>query len=179
MAKKLRVATTSLAGCFGCHMSILDIDERIIKLVELVEFDRSPITDIKHCGICDIGIIEGGVCNTENVHVLQEFRENCKILIAMGACSINGGVPAMRNTFELKECLDESYLNGIGLENPHIPNDLEIPLLLNKVHPIHEVVKVDYFLPGCPPSADAIWTFLTELLQGREISLPYTSIHYD
>lgn len=179
MAKKLRVATTSLAGCFGCHMSFLDIDERIIKLVELIEFDRSPITDIKHCGICDIGIIEGGVCNAENVHVLKEFRENCKILIAMGACSINGGIPAMRNTLELKDCLDESYINGIGLENPHIPNDLEIPLLLNKVHPIHEVVKVDYFLPGCPPSADAIWTFLTELLEGREISLPYTSIHYD
>jgi NAD-reducing hydrogenase small subunit len=179
MAKKLRVATTSLAGCFGCHMSFLDIDERIIKLVELIEFDRSPITDIKHCGICDIGIIEGGVCNVENVHVLKEFRENCKILIAMGACSINGGIPAMRNTLELKDCLDESYISGIGLENPHIPNDLEIPLLLNKVHPIHEVVKVDYFLPGCPPSADAIWTFLTELLEGREISLPYTSIHYD
>ena len=179
MAKKLRVATTSLAGCFGCHMSFLDIDERIIKLVELIEFDRSPITDIKHCGICDIGIIEGGVCNAENVHVLKEFRENCKILIAMGACSINGGIPAMRNTLELKDCLDESYINGIGLENPHIPNDLEIPLLLNKVHPIHEVVKVDYFLPGCPPSADAIWTFLNELLEGREISLPYTSLHYD
>jgi len=179
MAKKLRVATTSLAGCFGCHMSFLDIDERIIKLIELIEFDRSPITDIKHCGICDIGIIEGGVCNVENVHVLKEFRENCKILIAMGACSINGGIPAMRNTLELKDCLDESYISGIGLENPHIPNDLEIPLLLNKVHPIHEVVKVDYFLPGCPPSADAIWTFLNELLEGREISLPYTSIHYD
>jgi len=171
MAKKLRVATTSLAGCFGCHMSFLDIDERIIKLIELIEFDRSPITDIKHCGI--------GVCNVENVHVLKEFRENCKILIAMGACSINGGIPAMRNTLELKDCLDESYISGIGLENPHIPNDLEIPLLLNKVHPIHEVVKVDYFLPGCPPSADAIWTFLNELLEGREISLPYTSIHYD
>jgi NAD-reducing hydrogenase small subunit len=179
MAKKLKVATTSLAGCFGCHMSFLDIDERIIKLVELIEFDRSPITDIKHCGICDIGIIEGGVCNAENVHVLKEFRENCKILIAMGACSINGGIPAMRNTLELRECLEESYINGIGLENPHIPNDVEIPLLLNKVHPIHEVVKIDYFLPGCPPSADAIWTFLTELLEGREISLPYSSIHYD
>jgi len=123
--------------------------------------------------------IAKGVCNVENVHVLKEFRENCKILIAMGACSINGGIPAMRNTLELKDCLDESYISGIGLENPHIPNDLEIPLLLNKVHPIHEVVKVDYFLPGCPPSADAIWTFLNELLEGREISLPYTSIHYD
>ena len=76
-ARKLRVATTSLAGCFGCHMSFLDIDERIIKLLDLIEFDRSPLTDIKHCGPCDLGLIEGGLCNAENVHVLREFRKNC------------------------------------------------------------------------------------------------------
>ena len=73
--RKLKVATTSLAGCFGCHMSLLDIDERLFELLERVEFDRSPLTDIKHCGPCDIGIVEGGVCNAENVHVLHEFRE--------------------------------------------------------------------------------------------------------
>jgi len=180
MTKKLKVATTSLAGCFGCHMSFLDIDERLLKLLEFIEFDRTPITDIKHCAPdCDIGIVEGGLCNAENVHVLKEFRENCKILISLGACAINGGVPAMRNHYTLKECLEEAYLDGIGVENPHIPDDHEIPLLLNKVHPIHEVVKVDYFLPGCPPSAEAIWTFLNELLAGEKISLPYTMIHYD
>ena len=75
--RKLKVATVSLAGCFGCHMSFLDIDERILPLLELIEFDRSPLTDIKHCGPCDIGLIEGGVCNAENVHVLREFRANC------------------------------------------------------------------------------------------------------
>ena len=83
--RKLKVATVSLAGCFGCHMPFLDIDERILPLLELVEFDRSPLTDIKHCGPCDIGLIEGGVCNAENVHVLREFRANCKVLIALGA----------------------------------------------------------------------------------------------
>ena len=89
--KKLKVATTSLAGCFGCHMSLLDIDERLFTLLEHIEFDRSPLTDIKTCSPdCDIGIIEGGLCNAENVHVLREFRDNCKILIAIGACAING-----------------------------------------------------------------------------------------
>jgi NAD-reducing hydrogenase small subunit len=179
MAEKVRVASASLAGCFGCHMSLLDIDERILDLVELVEFDRTPITDIKHIGQCDVGLIEGGVCNAENVHVLKEFREHCRILVAVGACALNGGIPAMRNQFTVKECLEESYVHGIGVENAHVPNDPEIPLLLDKVHPIHEVVKVDYFLPGCPPSADAIWTFLTELLQGKPIAFPYTQIHYD
>jgi NAD-reducing hydrogenase small subunit len=179
MADKLRVATASLAGCFGCHMSLLDIDERILTLVELVEFDRTPLTDIKTVGECDLGIIEGGVANAENVEVLLEFRKHCKVLVAMGACAINGGIPAMRNQFELRECLEESYVHGVGVANAMIPNDPEIPLLLNKVHPIHEVVKIDYFLPGCPPSGDTIWTFLTELLEGKPVTFPYTQLHYD
>ncbi len=179
VTKKIRLATTSLCGCFGCHMSILDIDERILELVQLVEFDRSPITDIKTVSQCDVGIIEGGVANTENVEVLREFRKQCKILVAIGACAINGGIPAMRNSFSLKECLEESYVDGIGVANPMIPGDPEIPMLLNKVHPVHEVVKIDYFLPGCPPSGDTIWTFLMELIEGKPISFPYEQIHYD
>jgi NAD-reducing hydrogenase small subunit len=152
--KKLKVATTSLAGCFGCHMSFLDIDERLFTLLEHIEFDRSPLTDIKTCSPdCDIGIIEGGLCNAENVHVLREFRKNCKILIAIGACAINGGLPAQRNHLPLTTILEEVYHTSPGLANGMIPNDPELPLPLNKVHPIHEVVKVDYFMPGCPPSA--------------------------
>ncbi len=177
--QKPRIATAALCGCFGCHMSLLDIDERFLKLVELVEFDRSPLTDIKNIGQCDIGLIEGGVANAENVEVLRDFRRHCKILVAVGACAVNGGIPAMRNQFTLRECLEESYIDGIGVDNPQIPDDLEIPLLLDKVHPVHEVVQIDYFLPGCPPSADTIWTFLNELLAGEEISFPYSLIHYD
>jgi NAD-reducing hydrogenase small subunit len=179
MNPKIRVATTSLAGCFGCHMSFLDIDERIVQLAEVVEFDRSPLTDIEHCGVCDIGLIEGGVCNSENVHVLREFRQHCKILVAVGACAINGGLPAMRNFIPLEACLAEAYLDGIGVENPQIPSDVELPLLLDKVRPIHEVVKVDYYLPGCPPSADVFWKFLTDLIAGREPELEYDLVHYD
>lgn len=179
MAEKVKVATASLCGCFGCHMSLLDIDERILDLVQLVEFDRTPLTDIKKIGHCDIGIIEGGVANAENVEVLREFRAHCKVLIAFGACAVNGGIPAMRNQFELRECLQESYVDGVGVHNRMIPSDPEIPMLLNKVHPIHEVVKVDHFLPGCPPSGDAIWTFLTELIEGKPVSFPYQQIHYD
>jgi NAD-reducing hydrogenase small subunit len=115
MAEKIRVATASLCGCFGCHMSFLDIDERILELVELVEFDRTPITDIKTLGDCDLGLIEGGVANAENVEVLREFRRHCKVLVAVGACAVNGGIPAMRNQWSLKECLEESYVGGVGV----------------------------------------------------------------
>jgi NAD-reducing hydrogenase small subunit len=180
MSEKLKIATCSLAGCFGCHMSFLDIDERLIGLLDLVEFDRSPIDDLKHIsGPVDLGIIEGGVCNAENVHVLHEFRRMCKVLVAVGECGITGGIPSMRNSFTLKECLEESYVRGFGVEFAHVPDDPELPLLLDKVYPLHEVVKIDYFLPGCPPSADAFWHFLTELLAGRDPSLPRELIHFD
>ncbi len=177
--RKLRLATASLAGCFGCHMSFLDIDERLIELLDLVEFDRTPLTDIKTVGPCDIGLIEGGVCNAENVHVLREFRSQCRILVALGACAVNGGLPAQRNHLDLRDVLSEVYKTEAGLAHGIIPNDPELPLPLNEVHPIHEVVKVDYFLPGCPPPADAIWKFLTDLIAGRTPRLPHGLIHYD
>jgi len=177
--RKLRVATTSLAGCFGCHTSFLDIDERLLDLLQRVELDRSPLTDIKHCGPCDIGIIEGGVCNAENVHVLREFRASCKILIAIGACAINGGLPAQRNHLSIASILEEVYHAQLGLVDGFIPNDPELPLPLDKVYPLHEVVKIDCFIPGCPPSADAIWKVLTDLIAGHEPELDYSLIHYD
>lgn len=179
MAKKVKIATASLAGCFGCHMSLLDIDEKLIDLVQLVEFDRTPLTDIKEVGSCDVGLIEGGVCNAENVEVLREFRRNCKILVGVGACAINGGIPAMRNHYNLDQCLKEAYIHGVGVEDAQIPSDPELPLLLNKVHPIHDIVWVDYFLPGCPPPADTIWTFLEELLSGKPVQFAYKQVHYD
>ena len=179
MATRLKLATASLAGCFGCHMSFLDMDERLVDLFEQIEFDRSPFTDTKHCGPCDIGLIEGGLCNADNVRVLREFRENCRILIAVGACAINGGVPAMRNRYSLRECLEEAYVRGRNLHRPAIPNDPELPLLLNRVHPVHELVRIDYFVPGCPPSADTLWSFLSALLAGRPPALEYQQIHFD
>jgi len=179
---KPKIATTSLAGCFGCHMSMLDIDDRILKLVELVDFHKSPINDIKEFSErCAIGLIEGGCANEDNVAVLQAFRRNCDILISLGECAILGGIPAMRNNIPLQECLDEAYLNGPSVHNPssQIPNDPEIPLLLNKVYPCHEVVKIDYHLQGCPPPADTIWEALVALLNNKPLDLPYELVKYD
>jgi coenzyme F420-reducing hydrogenase gamma subunit len=176
------IATASLAGCFGCHMSILDIDERILDLIELVEFDKSPIDDLKKFSRpVDIGLIEGGCCNAENVEVLRYFRKNCRILISLGECAIMGGLPAMRNTIPLRECLEEAYLHSptVAPEDAVIPNDEELPLILNRVYPCHEIVKVDYFLPGCPPNADLIWEALTALLQGRPLKIDYPILKYD
>jgi NAD-reducing hydrogenase small subunit len=179
---KPKIATASLAGCFGCHMSLLDIDDRILKLVELVQFDKSPVDDIKQfTGRCAIGLIEGGCCNEENVAVLRDFRAHCDILISVGDCAIMGGIPALRNNIPLQECYAEAYLLGPTVHNPRrqIPNDPELPLLLDRVYPCHEVVKIDYHLPGCPPPADTLWEALAALLSDKPVQLPYELVKYD
>jgi len=163
-------------------MSLLDIDERILQLIELVEFNKSPIDDIKtFTKPVDIGLIEGGCCNSENIETLRSFRKNCKILVSVGECAIMGGLPALRNSIPLKECLDEAYLNALTCdpEDRIIPNDEELPIILDKVYPNHEIVKIDHFLPGCPPSADLIWEAVTALVAGRPIDLTYDLIKFD
>lgn len=184
---KARIATASLAGCFGCHMAILDIDERLIELMKLVEVDRSPLTDIKRfTRRCDIGIIEGGCANEENVHVLRDFRRNCDVLIALGQCAIMGGLPAMRNAImhsdaPLRECLDEAYISGRSIRNTthQVPNDPALPLLLDKVYPCSEVVEIDYNIPGCAPSGDVIYDTLAGLLAGRFSGFEREQIRFD
>ena len=180
--KKKKIATTSLAGCFGCHMSLLDIDLGILDMVELVEFNKSPLTDFKHfTERCDIGLVEGGCCNTDNIEVLREFRKNCDILVSVGECAIWGGVPAIRNTFPLEDCLKEAYLDSVTSENNEtiIPNHEDIPKILNKVYSNHEVVKIDYHIPGCPPNANHIWNVVKNILFEEEYSIAYPEFKYD
>src|SRR5262245_15425180 len=178
---KPKLATCSLAGCFGCHMSFLDIDERLLELVDLVDLDKSPFDDKKEfdCQV-DVGLVEGGCSSEHNVQVLREFRKHCKILVAVGACAITGGIPAMRNLVGLRECLEEAYLRGPTVaDGGVIPNDPDLPLLLDRVYPAHEVVQSDYFLPGCPPSADTIWEAIRCILAGKTPALSYQLLKYE
>ncbi len=129
---KPRIATTSLCGCFGCHMSLLDIDERILDLAELVEFDRSPINDIKDfTGRCAVGLIEGGCCNAENVHVLRRFREHCDVLVSVGDCATRAAFRPCATPCRSGSAWSEAYVIGPSVHNPkgRIPDDPEIPLL--------------------------------------------------
>jgi len=177
-----RIATASLAGCFGCHMSLLDLDEGILELAGQVEFDRSPIDDFKAFrGRCAIGLVEGGCANEENVATIREFRKQCDVLVSVGDCATMGGIPAMRNLVPLDECLQEAYVDGPTVSNPSglPPGDAEIPRLLDRVYALHEVVHIDWHLPGCPPSAEAFRAALTALLSGEEAELPPGLIRYD
>jgi NAD-reducing hydrogenase small subunit len=180
-APKVRVATMWLSGCSGCHMSFLDLDERLVELVKLIDILFSPIVDtkIKDMPQVDVGIVEGCVNNTDQEHELKMMRDHCKILIAIGDCAINGNIPALRNQFPLKDCLARAYEQAESNRISCIPNDPVVPKLCPKARPLQEVVKVDFSIPGCPPDADMIWYALTELLAGRAPQWNEKNLRYD
>ena len=159
-AKKVSVATVWLDGCSGCHMSFLDMDERLIELASAIDIVYSPLVDTKiFPQQVDLALVEGSVSSEDDLEKIQRIREHSRLLIAMGDCAITGNVPSMRNPFGPEKILQHIYLRNA-------PTTL-VPRLLPRVMPIHQVVAVDAFLPGCPPPADAIYFALTELLAGR------------
>ena len=178
---KVRVATMWLSGCSGCHMSFLDLDERLVGLMKLIDILFSPIVDtkVKDMPQVDVGIVEGCVNNTDQEHELRMLRDRCKVLIALGDCACTGNIPALRNQFTLKDCLTRAYEQAESNRISCIPNDPLVPKLYPKARPLQEVVKVDLHIPGCPPDADVIWYALTELLAGRMPQWNEKNLRYD
>jgi len=168
---KLKLATVWLDGCSGCHMSFLDMDERLIDLAELVDLVYSPIVDTKEFpDYVDIALVEGAVASVDDEAKIKKIRAHSRILVAMGDCAITGNVPAMRNPIGPDAILDRAYIENVTAQ-PQIPC-VVVPRLLKIVRPIHEFVKVDVFLPGCPPSADTFHTALTALVTGEPLDIP-------
>jgi len=176
---KIKVATVWLGGCSGCHMSFLDLDERLVELVKRVDITASPITDVKEIPVVDVGIVEGAVCNEENEHVLRTLRERCRVLVALGDCALTGNIPALRNQFNLEDVLVRGFVETESTQIGEIPGEGDVPKLMKKVRPIQEFVKVDANIPGCPPDADTIWFVLTELLAGRPPRWNEKNLCYD
>jgi NAD-reducing hydrogenase small subunit len=179
---KITLATDWLDVCSGCHMSILDIDERIVELLKYVDITSSPITDLKHppeSGV-DVGILTGAVSNTHQVEAAKLMRERCKILISLGDCAVFGGVCTMRNFFDKEDVLEFAYVKSMSTDaEGAVPRSPELGKLLDRVMAVNEVVKVDLHIPGCPPPSDAIWYAVTELLQGRMPVLTGDNLTYE
>ena len=177
---KPKVASDWLCGCAGCHMSLLDIDERILQLVELVDLRATPITDLKEPdkdGVT-VGILEGGINNTYNEEVAKKMRDRCKILVALGDCAVFGGVPAMRNFFGEEAALKRAYIDAESNDDQgKIPSSPELAQM-TRVRAVHEVVPVDLFIPGCPPDADVIFYALSELANGRIPEIKNDKLHW-
>lgn len=177
---KIKVASQWLEACAGCHMSFLDIDERIVELFKHIELTSSPITDLKHPpeeGV-DVGILTGGIGNEDELKEAKMMRERSKILIAMGDCAVTGGICTMRNFFDTEEVLRRGYIETESTVDGEIPEHPDLPPLTDKVKGVGDVVPVDIYLPGCPPTADAIWFVLTELLAGRKPKLEGKVLKY-
>lgn len=165
-AVKVSLATAWLDGCSGCHMSLLDLDERLIELAQRADLVYSPIVDTKELPErVDVGILEGAVSTEADLKKARLFRKRCNYLVSLGDCAVTGNVPSMRNTFPLSEVMDRAFIENVQAQPQH-PTE-GVPALLPVVRPVHHVVNVDLFVPGCPPSADTIWYVLTELLAGR------------
>lgn len=164
--KPVTIATVWLDGCSGCHMSFLDMDERLIEIAPLIQIVHSPIVDTKEIPSgTDVGIIEGAISNEDDLAKAKKMRKACGFLISLGDCAVTGNVPSMRNVFELSTVYDRAYHENTDV-NPVTPDNV-VPPLLPKVLPVHAAVDVDLYVPGCPPPADAIYYVLTELIAGR------------
>jgi len=155
---KPRLATVWLAGCSGCHMSFLDLDEWLIDLAQAV----------------DVTLVEGAVANADNLELLHQVRERSKIVISFGDCAVHGNVTAMRNPLgDPGVLVAEAYKDAVTALHGHLPSPDGgiVPALLPRVLAAHEVVHIDAFLPGCPPSADRIRTAVEALLRGQSPEL--------
>jgi len=163
---KKRLATVWLDGCSGCHMSFLDIDERLLTLAESADLVYSPLVDVKEFpeGV-DVSLVEGAVSSEEDLRKIKMVRDRTNTLVSLGDCAVTANVPGMRNPFTTKEVYARAYLENATLD-PGIPVQ-DLPRLLSQARPIHEIVPVDVFVPGCPPSADTIFYVVNELLAGR------------
>ena len=167
---KTRLATVWLDGCSGCHMSLLDMDERLLDLAGQIKLVYSPLVDAKEFPAeVDIALVEGAVASEADEEKIRKVRGHSRILVAMGDCAVTGNVPAMRNSIGPEAILQRAYQENASAQQ-QIPC-VAVPKLLKVVRPIHEFVEVDVFLPGCPPSADTLHAALTALIEGGPLDV--------
>jgi NAD-reducing hydrogenase small subunit len=170
---RLRLATVWLGGCSGCHMSFLDLDEWLIDLAAMADVVFTPLMDTKeYPELVDVCLVEGAIANEDNLEMIQKVRARTRVVVSFGDCAVTGNVTALRNPLgRALPVLQRGYVELADL-TPQVPKEPGIiPRLLDRVEPVHKVVDVDVFMPGCPPPADRIRKTLEALLAGKQPAL--------
>ena len=145
---KIRVGTIWLDGCSGCHMSFLDMDERIVELSQYMDVVYSPYVDAKEIPEdIDLFIVEGALSTDHDLEIIEKIRKNSKKILALGDCAITGNISAMKNLAGTEAVLEKGYFDLADLNKGEYPDEM-VPKLLDKVIPLNEAVDVDYFVPG-------------------------------
>lgn len=159
------LATLWLDGCSGCHMSILDMDEGILDVLSRVELVYSPLVDHKEFPEdVAITLVEGAISSEEDVELIKRVRRHSRWLVALGDCAVTGNVSAMRNAIPLERLFQTSYKKNEWMSGRAMP----VTRLLPWVLPLNQVVSVDLFLPGCPPSAQVLSRFFAHFFEALE-----------
>ena len=165
--RKLRLATVWLDGCSGCHMSVLDLDAALIPILRKVDIVYGPLVDAQEFPEdVDVTLVEGAVSSQHDADLIQQIRQRTKTLVSLGDCAVTGNVAAMRNTVPVSQLLQRIYVEGADV-NKRLPGD-GLPQLLKLARPVHDYVKADYDVPGCPPQSKVIASLLTSLVEGRK-----------
>ena len=182
-----KVASDWLNACAGCEIAIVDMGERLLTVLGLVDFVHIPaLMDHKYYGQmgdghhvslpeADVGIISGSIRNMEHMEVALEMRKKCKAIIALGTCATHGGIPAMANAYSNEEIMDRYYHTETTDSFDQIPSE-GIPPLLDSTYALDEKINVDIYLPGCPPHPDHVFSALAAFLEGKTPELPGRSV---
>lgn len=163
-----RLATIWLGGCSGCHMSFLDMDEWLLDLATMADIVYSPIADVKvFPDDVDVCLVEGAVANEDNLELARELRAKSRLVVSFGDCAVSGNVTAMRNPLGDPLAILERIYVELPDRDGQIPAAAGIvPPLLPQVRPLHKVIAVDAYVPGCPPPAGRIRAAVEALLAG-------------
>ena len=183
----VRVSSEWLNSCSGCEISIIDMGERLLEVLKVADIVHIPalvdskyfgqLGDQKHLSLpeADVGLISGGIRNAEHLEVALEMRKKCKIIIALGTCATHGGIPAMANSWTPVQMMERVYSTETTDQPAAFPAE-GVPPLLESCYAVDEKIKVDIYLPGCPPHPDQVFNALVALVQGKPLSVSNKSV---